>query len=881
MKNRLVYVFAISLTLCLYFGQVTLIVLNSGASVSASLVSNSKLIEQGLDDYKNGDFLGAISKWKGVVNNLSDGDTVTVWKYLVRAYQQVGQVENAITTLNQLVAYYKKVGARQEMGRMFTELAQAYNSLGQRRKAITLLCGDSEQCTSYSAVAIARESSDSIGEISAIISLGNTYRNIGDYNQSIKYLEQALTNAKKHDYNSYIISTLNGLGNTYVSLAKRSRMYLEFAVQAGDKTEEEKFTSSSRDFDNKAISYFEAGLNLSRGQNSINELRLMINLAVPYYYSRTVSNTKSILQQAYNLLNLNLNLNLNSIPDSRDKVYAMIRLANLYKLVTVPIKAKNTESTYSCSNQIPSETVELLQNAVTLSQRIKDKQSLAFAQGQLGHVYECKKDYSKALKLTQQAQLLAGIEPTHYLWDWQAGRILQSQGKNTEAIAAYETSVKALNSIRGDLAIAGRDVQFDFRDTVEPVYRELTQLYLEQDIKQNSQVKNLEFALETIDGLRVAELQNYLGSDCTLPTISKPVTRINLHTAIINTVILENRVAVILTLPGNHNNSTSQLYWAPVTRSNASSVINDLRYNLENRSDLTNAYQQKASQVYDWLIRPFSQQLQQSKIETLVFIHDGIFRTIPMATLYDGNEFLVQKYAIANTLSLTLTTQTQLSTQNLQVLAFGLTQRSAIEGSIYFEPLNYVKFELDNIKSVLPGSKGLIDNAFTPERLKQELTQNTFPIIHLATHGKFGIDSRDTFLVTGKLESDAETTKIKQYNEKLTMSELYDLIRASKSNSLELLTLTACETAVGSDRDALGIAGLSLQAGAHSIVASLWQVDDESTARLIGSFYEHLRQGMSRAKALQKAQKQWLQQNSNERKHPGYWAPLILVGNWL
>jgi tetratricopeptide (TPR) repeat protein len=116
-------------------------------------------------------------------------------------------------------------------------------------------------------------------------------------------------------------------------------------------------------------------------------------------------------------------------------------------------------------------------STVTLSQRIKDKQSLAFAQGQLGHVYECQKDYSKVLKLTQQAQLLAGIEPTHYLWDWQAGRILQSQGKIIEAIAAYETSIKTLNSIRSDLAITGRDVQFDFRDTVEPVYRELTKLY--------------------------------------------------------------------------------------------------------------------------------------------------------------------------------------------------------------------------------------------------------------------------------------------------------------------------------------------------------------------------------------------------------------------
>jgi lipopolysaccharide biosynthesis regulator YciM len=119
-KNRLFYVlFVISLSLCLYLGQVSLVFLNLGlnfgASVSASEVSGSKLILPGLEDYKNGDFLGAISKWKGVLNNLSHGDTVTVSKYLVRAYQQVGQVENAIITLNQLVAYYKKTGAHQEI----------------------------------------------------------------------------------------------------------------------------------------------------------------------------------------------------------------------------------------------------------------------------------------------------------------------------------------------------------------------------------------------------------------------------------------------------------------------------------------------------------------------------------------------------------------------------------------------------------------------------------------------------------------------------------------------------------------------------------------------------------------------------------------------
>lgn len=439
-------------------------------------------------------------------------------------------------------------------------------------------------------------------------------------------------------------------------------------------------------------------------------------------------------------------------------------------------------------------------------------------------------------------------------------------------------------------------------------------------------LKFIESALETIDSLRLAELQNYLGDDCSVQAIAKPVTLIDEKTAVISTIILKNKVAVILTLRNKNRSFQSQIYWVPAKSQDVITTVNDLRLKLEKRSDLANTYQEKAQQVYNWLIRPFAKQLQQAQIETLVFIQDGILRSIPMAALYDGKQFLVEQYAIASTVSLTLVDPAQLNRKSLRVLGFGLTKPSVVDGPIFFEPLNYVKEEIDSIITILPGSKGLMDDAFTPERLKQELTQNAFGIIHLATHGKFGIDSRDTFLVTGKRIGDKETNQfkiqnglhpatltkfkikslffelsqeetrgqakweltqnsrneVKKYNEKLTMNQLYQIIReVHQGKSLELLTLTACETAVGSDRDALGIAGISLQAGARSVVASLWQVDDESTAQLITQFYQELRQRMSRAKALQSAQKNWLQQHPGDRKHPGYWAALILLGNWL
>ena len=211
-----------------------------------------------------------------------------------------------------------------------------------------------------------------------------------------------------------------------------------------------------------------------------------------------------------------------------------------------------------------------------------------------------------------------------------------------------------------------------------------------------------------------------------------------------------------------------------------------------------------------------------------------------------------------------------------------MTKASTINSSTFFEPLSFVKIELDRITKTLPGSKEFIDEAFTVDRLKQELTQNAFPIVHLATHGEFGIDSRDTFLVTGKqIPTTADSkTKPQNYNEKLTMNQLYQILQTVEK-PLELLTLTACETAVGSDRDALGIAGISLQAGAKSAIASLWQVDDQATAELIAQFYQNLSQGMGRAKALQVAQKSWIEKHLGARQHPGYWAALTLVGNWL
>lgn len=237
---------------------------------------------------------------------------------------------------------------------------------------------------------------------------------------------------------------------------------------------------------------------------------------------------------------------------------------------------------------------------------------------------------------------------------------------------------------------------------------------------------------------------------------------------------------------------------------------------------------------------------------------------------------MIQKYATAIISSLQLTNQTK---GNLQAgdraLVLALSKDAKIENQIW-SALRYIRNEVNTIKQIFTNSKKLENDEFNKENLAAEIKKKVYPIIHISTHAQFGIIPEDTFLVAGN-------------NEKLTINELETLLRQAGNipNSVELLALTACETATGDDRATLGLAGVALQAGTKSALASLWPVDDESTSNLIAEFYNKLRNsGMSKAQALQAAQIKLI--NAKEipgmnirYDHPYYWSAFILIGNWL
>jgi CHAT domain-containing protein len=900
-RRVLVVLFLSSLTFCLWPNHVPFTTLQARwpEVATAQSPNASLLVQQGIERYKTGDVQGAIASWQTALsayqstNNLAN--QAIVREKLAIAYRQIGQFEQAIDYWKQAIANSRSSGDFKKVGRLLTELAQTYSQLGQNKEAIALLCGASEtdeHCPQRegSALQLARKFSDREGEAAALGSLGEAYRLRGKYDKAIETLEASLKIAEDINLSGYRSSVLNSLGNAYFSKAQLNEQRANSAKLRSAQTKASEFIKAATSDYKKALDYFNNSLELTRTQNERSgQMRTLLNLIQLYYHPKdsklpvSANEAEQKVQEALVLVEM--------LPDSPNKVYALIDLAELEQ----PVASSNfTSSQTQCSpHQLnDSQAEKLLQNAVSIAQNIKDSRSESFALGKLGHFYECRKDYDKALDFTKQARLAADqnlrAKDSLYLWEWQAGRIFKAQAKEAEASRAYERAIMTLGDIRGSLLLAERDLQFSFRDTISSLYREFARAKLERaqslPIASPEYQKELDLALDAIDSLKLAELQNYFGNDCVFAVFDKErVDDLEREdTAVFSSIILEDRTAIVISLPNPEykfnpkaKRRLKKFQWINDSQK-LREEIKKFRVDIQKFYDPTDPFLTPAQNLYNWIIRPFTSDLDAAQIKTLVFIQDGLLRSVPMAALYDGQEFIVQKYAIATTPGLRLTSPKPLDFQGLRTLALGLTEAAIVDGE-KFKPLANVTEEVEQVTKLFPGSKKLLNEQFTPQSLEQELKQAVYPIIHMATHGQFGTIPEDSFLVTGN-------------NQKITITQLESDIRrfSGGSEPVELLALTACQTGIGDDRATLGMAGITVQAGVRSALASLWYVDDAFTQELVAKFYDNLRSRsaapsgqsqMSKAEALKEAQKALI--NQNKKIHPAQWAPFILIGNWL
>jgi CHAT domain-containing protein len=445
------------------------------------------------------------------------------------------------------------------------------------------------------------------------------------------------------------------------------------------------------------------------------------------------------------------------------------------------------------------------------------------------------------------------------------GRLSEKRGDRKRAIAAYEEAVKTLKSVKSDLLTINSDVQFSFRDNVEPIHRKLVDLLLRSEGNSQPSQENLKQAIEVIDSLQLAELENFLSCNLSQTVqLDQDIDKVDQKAAFIYPIILEDRLEVISKLPGQ----SLKHHVTFVKQAEVEKTAIELRSNIlrRNRPEEVIA---KATQLYDWLISPLEQDLEDSsEVKTLVFVLDGVLRNIPMSVLYDrkGQEYLMQKpYAIALVPGLQLFDLRPLQRERLKVLIAGVSEKQDIEGRKFDELPNVVE-ELQQVGSVV-SSESLLNPKFTEVNLQQQINSGAFSTVHIATHGKFSSDPEETFILA--------------YNELLKSNDLNNLLRInnqSPSSIIELLVLSACETAQGDNRATLGLAGIAVRAGARSTLSTLWQVSDRSTAELMGQFYKELtKPDVAKAEALHQAQLAVFKQY----KAPYYWAPYVLVGNWL
>lgn len=846
-------------------------------------VDPARLVQQGIEQYQSGNFKGAIAVWQTVLTAY-DKDPVNraiVLENLARAYQQSNQNSEAIKKWEQLIKLYQQNKNAPKLSQALVEQAQLYSRIGQPRNAIALLCAPKDgKCINGSAVQLAEQSQDKNIAAAALGSLGDAYRLSGSYDLAIEQLTKALDLPQNNL--SYRISALNGIANAYLNRAKLSARRAESAksrtqILAGEQPlqgEASRLAQLATDDENQAIAKLNESLSLTRSQQDRQgELRSLISL-IPIYQKNNNPLAISTIQQAIALLD---QIPENRTPENRVLLYATIDLARL------------TDS---------AQAERLLERAIDLATTLKDDRAKSFALGELGNLYERQNQNEKALSLTRQAVLIADqrqdTKDSLYRWEWQTGRLLAKNPKNTEvAIASYERAIQTLEEIRSDILSANIDLQFDFRKTVEPVYRELItlRLSLEKDsprqtkqIQTNQQAQskaNIALVLTAMDSLRLAELQNYFGNECVLAAINRLPSNAtteenksaaiqnvlssstqNQKTAVLNHIMLDDQLIVVLNLPNN------QQYTVPVpaTKAEMEEKIKRFRNVLETFRDRQDFDLTLSKELYKDLIFPVQDYLAAAKeIDTLVFVQDGLLRSIPMSALHDGNQYLIQKYAIATTPSLSLIDLTPFKRSDLRALALGVTKDIQLtDTQRFYKALEYAKDELDFIVAELPGSRKF---ELLKSDLKNRLQEQPYPIIHIATHGQFGADPKDTFLVTGE-------------GKRLTIEEFEQLLRdrIDPRDPIDLLMLTACQTGTGDDRATLGLAGVAIQAGAKSALASLWFVNDESTANLVKQFYRNLKNPtLTKAKAVQEAQKALIAEDA----HPAFWSAFILVGNWL
>ncbi|MDO8813195.1 MAG: CHAT domain-containing protein [Gallionella sp.] len=539
----------------------------------------------------------------------------------------------------------------------------------------------------------------------------------------------------------------------------------------------------------------------------------------------------------------------------------------------------------------------------------------------LSQLYEDQGRKNEALTLAQQAatdahtlahgtvnDLLINIEG-------RMGRLYRATGKDELALAAYQRAVNQIETLRQDIPVEYEDGRSSFRYTLEPIYLGLVDLLLQEADKQpvDGRAVYLRRAIDTIELIKQSELQDYLGDRCTIETVKGGnVAGVPVETAALYPIIFNDRIELLLETEAGIIRKSIQIS-SSVVRKTAVAFASNLRDGDDN-------YLPQSKQLYDWLFRPLEESIAEQHIKTLVIVPDSALRLIAMGALHDGNSFAIEKFAIATVtgLSMTNTSAPAHAVKSLiagasefgpvveklsqaavgQIFASDNSSKEANRGLARNRTIRSIRSyagrsvaasngdkvtranalrealalpgvgdEVQAVSRILPGVS-MLNAAFTIDDFRRNAESGAYRIVHIASHGVFS--------------GSADTSYILAYDDVLTMDGFQSLLKSEHfhKNPIELLTLSACETAEGDERSPLGISGASIKARAKSVLGTLWPVEDNAARKVMEKFYGGLTAThLSKAEALKRAQVELI--HTDEFANPFFWAPFVLIGNWL
>ena len=542
----------------------------------------------------------------------------------------------------------------------------------------------------------------------------------------------------------------------------------------------------------------------------------------------------------------------------------------------------------------------------------------------LAQLYEEQQRYAEALRLSQQAlgPLRADARhkngDLHVSLEWRQGRIYRAMGQNAQALGAYQRAVSQLEILRPDIPIEDDDGRPTYRTTFEPVYLGLVDSLFKavDSLPPSEHGPLLHQARDAVELVKQTELQDYLGDRCVVDAVKGgSATVIPPRTAVLYPIIFADRLELLLETATGITRFTT-----PVSSGAIAQASDALGREMRSRGT---HYLVHARQLYDWVLRPLDAALAAGAIDTLVVIPDASLRTVPVGALHDGARFAIEKYAITTATGMSMTNTTAPLRQSMTALIAGASTFGGVVEKIgtrrmeallsssgpiapsrnlrAIQPRNLtvsaadpsasstsstataLTSKLDALRTALalPGvtqeilalqrilpATSLIDAEFTVDAFRQAATSVQYRIVHVASHGIFG--------------GTAESSYILAYDDLLTLDGLQKMLSGEQfqKNPIEILSLSACETAAGNDRAPLGISGAAMKARAKSVLGTLWPVDDEAAVNVMTQFYTGVaQQGQTKAQALQQSQIQLIR--NPKLAHPFFWAPFALIGNWL